>query len=57
MMALVLDCSVAMAWVFPYTATDATAWLRDSALLGRVIRRGTRLEDFDWECWRYEGRR
>lgn len=55
MMAFVIDRSVAMAWVFPHEATDATARLRDSALLGRVIPRGIRLEEFDWECWRNEG--
>ena len=35
-MAFVLDCSVAMAWVFPDEATDATDWLRDSLMEGRA---------------------
>ncbi len=36
-MAFVLDCSVAMAWVFPDEATDATDWLRDSLAEGRAF--------------------
>ncbi|MCY3829978.1 MAG: type II toxin-antitoxin system VapC family toxin [Rhodospirillaceae bacterium] len=35
-MAFVLDCSVAMAWVFPDEATEATARLRDSLVDNRA---------------------
>lgn len=36
-MAFVLDCSVAMAWVFPDEATEATARLRDSLIDDRAF--------------------
>ena len=36
-MAFVLDCSVAMAWVFSDEASDATARLRDSLIDGRAF--------------------
>ncbi len=36
-MAFVLDCSVAMAWVFPDEASRATARLRDSLIDGRAF--------------------
>lgn len=36
-MAFVLDCSVAMAWVFPDEATEETGRLRDSLLAGRAF--------------------
>ena len=36
-MAFVLDCSVAMAWVFPDEATEATGRLRDSLIDGRAF--------------------
>ncbi len=36
-MAFVLDCSVAMAWVFPDEATEETGRLRDSLLGGRAF--------------------
>ena len=36
-MAFVLDCSVAMAWVFPDEASEATDRLRDSLLDGRAF--------------------
>ncbi len=38
-MAFVLDCSVAMAWVFPDEASDATGRLRDSLIKCAVIPR------------------
>lgn len=36
-MAFVLDCSVAMAWVFPDEATEATGRLRDSLVDDRAF--------------------
>ncbi len=36
-MPFVLDCSVAMAWVFPDEATEATARLRDSLIDDRAF--------------------
>ena len=36
-MACVLDCSVAMAWVFPDEASEATARLRDALIDGRAF--------------------
>ncbi len=36
-MAFVLDCSVAMAWVFPDEASEATGWLRDSLIDDRAF--------------------
>ena len=36
-MAFVLDCSVAMAWVFPDEATESTGRLRDSLIDGRAF--------------------
>lgn len=36
-MAYVLDCSVAMAWVFPDEASEATDRLRDSLVDGRAF--------------------
>ena len=36
-MAFVLDCSVAMAWVFPDEATEETGRLRDSLVTGRAF--------------------
>lgn len=36
-MAFVLDCSVAMAWVFPDEASETTARLRDSLTDGRAF--------------------
>lgn len=36
-MAFVLDCSVAMAWVFPDEATEATGRLRESLVGGRAL--------------------
>ena len=36
-MAFVLDCSVAMAWVFPDVATESTGRLRDSLIDGRAF--------------------
>ena len=36
-MAFVLDCSVAMAWIFPNEATEATDRLRESLIEGRAV--------------------
>ena len=36
-MAFVLDCSVALAWIFPDEATEATHRLRDSLIEGRAF--------------------
>ena len=36
-MAFVLDCSVALAWLFPDEATEATDRLRDSLVEGRAF--------------------
>ncbi|MXW19134.1 MAG: type II toxin-antitoxin system VapC family toxin [Gemmatimonadetes bacterium] len=36
-MSFVLDCSVAMSWVFPDEATDATDQLRESLVDGRAF--------------------
>lgn len=36
-MSFVLDCSVAMAWVFPDEATETTGRLRDSLIDGRAF--------------------
>ena len=36
-MAFVLDCSVALAWLFPDEATEATDHLRDSLVEGRAF--------------------
>ena len=36
-MSFVLDCSVAMAWVFPDEASEATGRLRDSLIDGRAF--------------------
>ena len=36
-MAFILDGSVAMAWVFPDEAPEATEWLRDSLIDGHAF--------------------
>lgn len=36
-MTFVLDCSVAIAWVFPDEASEATGRLRDSLVDGRAF--------------------
>ena len=63
-MAFVLDCSVALAWVFPDEATEATARLRDSLIddrayvpslwpveVGSVLLAATRRGRIDMEEW------
>ena len=63
-MAFVLDCSFALAWVFPDEATEATARLRDSLIddrayvpslwpveVGSVLLAATRRGRIDMEEW------